>query len=129
MFNEFQVASALKSSKNADGISNNIFLDSGVTICTIVNRLKGIHLGSLDEAIKEVIHCPPNMEQFQKWKGESLSKRFQFYFSCSLWFKAGCIELLDSRGLSLSFAALFAPNGQVGIIASIADETRYIIEP
>ncbi|XP_074570359.1 uncharacterized protein LOC141826944 [Curcuma longa] len=82
-----KIVSALKSSKNAGGISNNVFLDSGVTLYTIVNRLKGTHLGSLDEVIKEVIHCPPNMEQFQKWK------------------------------------ALFAPNGHVGIIASIADET------
>ncbi|XP_042419992.1 uncharacterized protein LOC122008345 isoform X1 [Zingiber officinale] len=63
-----KIISALKYLKNADGISNHVFLENGVTIYTIVNRLKGTNLGSLDEAIKEVFHCPPNMEQFQKWK-------------------------------------------------------------
>ncbi|CAL9123456.1 unnamed protein product [Musa textilis] len=67
-----KVVSALMFEKHAGVTTNNqnnhIFLDNGITIYKLVNKLEGRCLGSLGEVIQAEIDSQPNMKQFEQWK-------------------------------------------------------------
>jgi hypothetical protein len=73
MFDKLQIMNACEfeqhSGESSNNQNNHIFLDSGISVSRVIQGLKYTKLDMLGDVIGIVISLPPNMIQYEKWKG------------------------------------------------------------
>jgi hypothetical protein len=52
-----------------DNQIDHIFLDTGISLFRVVEALKPCKLNMLGDFIEEKIGFPPNLDEYNKWKG------------------------------------------------------------
>jgi hypothetical protein len=76
---EFEQHSGASSNNQND----HIFLETGISLYRVVKALKHYKLNALGEFIEEIIGFPPNMVEYNKWKGIPVSE-YPLYLLCSV---------------------------------------------